>query len=89
MIEFPVPQLDEEGIKEKKKQKLMKAGFDARARARREKEKEREEKEAEDRREEGERENNFDDWAARLRREQEVWYLPSARLDALADLLEQ
>jgi hypothetical protein len=88
-VDFPVPQLDEEGIKEKKKQKLMKAGFDARARARREKEKEREEKEAEGRREEEERENNFDDWAARLRREQEVWYLPSACLDALSDFSDQ
>ncbi|KAG2084145.1 hypothetical protein BD769DRAFT_1539264 [Suillus cothurnatus] len=72
LIDVPDADLDEEGIKEKKKQKLMKAGFDARARARREKEKEREEKEAEERREEEERENNFDDWAARLRREQEV-----------------
>lgn len=72
LIDVPDADLDEEGIKEKKKQKLMKAGFDARARARREKEKEREEKEAEGRREEEERENNFDDWAARLRREQEA-----------------
>lgn len=72
LIDVPDADLDEEGIKEKKKQKLMKAGFDARARARREKEKEREEKEAEERREEEERENNFDDWAARLRREQEA-----------------
>ena len=42
-------QLDEEGLKEKKKQKLMKAGWEARVRARKEKEREREEKEAEER----------------------------------------
>lgn len=65
-------QLDEDGLKEKKKQKLLKAGFEARARARREKEKEREEREAEERREEEERENDFKGWAGRLRRDQEV-----------------
>ena len=70
-------QLDEEGIKEKKKQKLLKAGWEARARARREKEKEREEKEAEEKRDEDERENNFGEWASRLRREQEVCRFPS------------
>ncbi|OJA15150.1 hypothetical protein AZE42_04698 [Rhizopogon vesiculosus] len=72
LIDVPDADLDEEGLKEKKKQKLMKAGFDARARARREKEKEREEKEAEEKREEEERENNFDEWATKLRREQEA-----------------
>jgi len=70
-------QLDEEGIKEKKKQKLLKAGWEARARARREKEKEREEKEAEEKRDEEERENNFEEWAGRLRKEQEVCHFPS------------
>jgi len=65
-------QLDEDGLKEKKKQKLLKAGFEARARARREKEKEREEREAEERREGEERENDFEGWAGRLRRDQEV-----------------
>lgn len=71
-IRIALQQLDEESIKEKKKQKLMKAGWEARARARREKEKEREEKEAEEKRDEGERENNFEEWASRLRREHEV-----------------
>ncbi|KAF8837942.1 actin-like ATPase domain-containing protein [Paxillus ammoniavirescens] len=72
LIDLPDAELDEEGLKEKKKQKLMKAGWDARARARREKEKEREEKVAEERRDEEERENNFEEWASRLRREQEA-----------------
>ena len=48
---------------EKKKQKLMKAGYDARERARREKEREREEKEAEERREEEERNQDLSSWA--------------------------
>jgi len=71
-------QLDEEGLKEKKKQKLLKAGFEARARARREKEREKEEKEREERREEEEREMDLAGWSRKLRHEQEVremWYL--------------
>lgn len=59
-------------MKEKKKQKLLKAGFEARARARREKEKEREEKEREERREEAEREADLQGWAQRTRLEHEV-----------------
>jgi len=65
-------QLDEESLKEKKKQKLLKAGFDARARARKEKEREREEKEREEKREEEEREADLGEWARKLRHEQEV-----------------
>ncbi|KAH0838738.1 hypothetical protein J3R83DRAFT_7092 [Lanmaoa asiatica] len=72
LVDVPDAELDEEGIREKKKQKLMKAGWEARARARREKEKEKEEKEAEEKRDEEERENNFGEWASRLRREQEA-----------------
>ncbi|KAN0101058.1 hypothetical protein V8E55_001042 [Tylopilus felleus] len=72
MVDVPDAELDEEGLKEKKKQKLLKAGWEARARARREKEKEREEKEAEEKRDEEERENNFEEWAGRLRKEQEA-----------------
>lgn len=64
--------LDEEQLKEKKKQKLMKAGYEARERARREKEREREEKEAEERREERERNLDLRGWAARVRKEHEV-----------------
>ncbi|KAF8554536.1 actin-like ATPase domain-containing protein [Imleria badia] len=72
LVDVPDAELDEEGIKEKKKQKLLKAGWEARARARREKEKEREEKEAEEKRDEEERENNFEEWASHLRKEQEA-----------------
>lgn len=78
-------QLDEEQLKEKKKQKLMKAGFDARERARKEKERERGEREAEEKREEDEREQNLEGWAGRLRREHAVssalyWYIRLARM---------
>ncbi|KAG2095308.1 uncharacterized protein F5147DRAFT_819342 [Suillus discolor] len=50
---------------------------------------EREGKEAEGRQEEKERMTKFDDWAARQHLEQEVWYLPSACIDDLADLSDQ
>ncbi|KAG8220582.1 hypothetical protein J3R82DRAFT_2803 [Butyriboletus roseoflavus] len=61
LVDVPDAELDDEGIEEKKKQKLMKAGWEARARARREKEKEREEKEAGEQRDEEEGENNFEE----------------------------
>jgi len=64
--------LDEEGLKEKRRQKLLKAGFESRARARKEKEREREEKQREEKREEEEREMDLDGWARKLRQEQEV-----------------
>jgi actin-related protein 5 len=62
-------QLDEEGLKEKKKQKLLKAGFEARARARREKEKALEERAAEERKEGEERAVDPLAWVARVRAE--------------------
>ncbi|KAI0079049.1 actin-like protein Arp5p [Panus rudis PR-1116 ss-1] len=67
-----VPDADVKGLKEKKKQKLLKAGFDARERARKEKEREREEREAEERREEEERERDLAGWASKMRREHEM-----------------
>ena len=71
-MDVPDEELDEDQLKEKKKQKLMKAGHDARERAKREKEREREERAAEERREEEERDRDLGGWAARLRREQET-----------------
>lgn len=59
-------------MKEKKKQKLLKAGFEARLRARREKEKEREERAAEERRDNEDRERDPEGWASKLRKEHEV-----------------
>ncbi|GLB36675.1 putative actin family protein [Lyophyllum shimeji] len=72
LVDVPDAELDEEGLKEKKKQKLMKAGFEARARARREKEQERAEKELEEKREEEEREMDLTGWSRRMRQEQEA-----------------
>jgi actin-related protein 5 len=65
-------QLDEDGLREKKKQKLMKAGFDARLRVKREKEKEKEEREAEEKREEEERQTDLSAWVDKTRKQQEV-----------------
>ncbi len=72
LFTYVYTQLDEDGLKEKKKQKLVKAGYEARARARREKEREREEKEREEKREEEEREADLGGWSRKLRQEQEV-----------------
>ncbi|KAG7451093.1 actin-like protein Arp5p [Guyanagaster necrorhizus] len=72
LVDVPDVDLDEDGLKEKKKQKLIKAGYEARARARREKEREKEEKEREEKREEEEREADLGGWSRKLRQEQEV-----------------
>ncbi|KAF8885250.1 chromatin remodeling complex subunit [Gymnopilus junonius] len=55
LLDVPDADLDEDGLKEKKKQKLLKAGWEARARARKEKEREKEEREREEKKEEEER----------------------------------
>ncbi|KAI0641198.1 actin-like protein Arp5p [Trametes meyenii] len=72
LVDTPDEELDEEGLKEKKKQKLLKAGHEARERAKREKEREREEREAEEKREEEERDRDLTGWANKLRKEQEA-----------------
>ncbi|THH17202.1 hypothetical protein EW146_g3566 [Bondarzewia mesenterica] len=72
LVDVPDADLDEESLKEKRKQKLMKAGFEARARARREKEREREEREAEEKKEFEERERDLAGWAEKLRKDQEA-----------------
>ncbi|SJX65564.1 related to ARP5-Actin-related protein [Sporisorium reilianum f. sp. reilianum] len=68
LVDVPDADLDEEGIKEKRKQKLMKAGYDARLRAKAEKA---EEKRLEDealKRDEDERINNPRVWSAKMRK---------------------
>ncbi|KZT24689.1 actin-like protein Arp5p [Neolentinus lepideus HHB14362 ss-1] len=72
LVDVPDEELDEEGLKEKKKQRLLKAGFDARARARREKEREKEEREAEERMDDEERERDLAGWASKLRNQHEA-----------------
>lgn len=64
LLEVPDDQLDEDGIKEKRHQRLMKSGVEARIRAKAEKEAERA-REAERQRLDVEvRENRFDEWLA-------------------------
>ncbi|KAL4242856.1 actin family protein [Abortiporus biennis] len=72
LIDVPDAELDEDQLKEKKKQKLMKAGYDARERARKEKEREREEREAEERHEQEERDEDLAAWAMKKRKEHEI-----------------
>ncbi|PCH33044.1 chromatin remodeling complex subunit [Wolfiporia cocos MD-104 SS10] len=72
LLDVPDADLDEDGLKEKRKQRLLKAGYEARERAKREKEREREEREAVERREEEERDRDLTGWASKLRKEQET-----------------
>ncbi|KAF6751257.1 chromatin remodeling complex subunit [Ephemerocybe angulata] len=72
LVDVPDEELDEEGLKEKKKQKLLKSGWEFRVRARKEKEREREEREREAKREEEERETDLAGWSSKMRKEQET-----------------
>lgn len=72
-ISPPAPtQLDEDGIKERRRQKLMKSLYDGRVRQREERAKEKAEAEEEARLEALERESNFEGWSSRWRQEHEV-----------------
>jgi hypothetical protein len=64
--------LDEDSLKEKRRQKLMKAGYEARLRAKQEKEREIELRVAQEKQEEDERTADLEGWARKLRQEQEV-----------------
>ncbi|KIY51189.1 chromatin remodeling complex subunit [Fistulina hepatica ATCC 64428] len=72
LLDVPDEELDEEALKEKRKQRLMKAGFDARMRARKEKEREREEKEQEERLDRDEREHNLQEWSRKRKHEHQT-----------------
>ena len=72
LVEIPDTELGEDEIREKRKQRLMKAGWEARVKAREEKRKEKERQEEIKRREEEFRETDPTGWAAKLRTEQEV-----------------
>ncbi|ODN97180.1 hypothetical protein I350_08160 [Cryptococcus amylolentus CBS 6273] len=67
----PDGELNEEEIKEKKRQRLMKGAWDARQKIKEEKRIERERLEEEKRKEEEERETNLTGWAADLKEEHE------------------
>lgn len=66
------PQLDEDGIKEKRRQKLMKSLHDGRVRQREERAKEKAESEEQARLEALERDNDFAGWSTKWRQEHEV-----------------
>jgi len=72
LIDVPDHTLNEEDLKEKRKQKLMKAGYDARIRMKAEKEEEKRRKEEEERRDRELRERDPEKWLANLREEHEV-----------------
>ena len=64
LLDIADDQLDEEGIKEKRHQRLMKSGVEARIRAKQEKERERVRIAEEERLDDLKRETQFDDWIA-------------------------
>lgn len=72
LIDVPDHQLNEEDLKEKRRQKLMKAGYDARIRLKAEKDEERRRVEDERRRDEELRQNDFPRWLQGLREQHEV-----------------
>ncbi|KKY26269.1 putative chromatin remodeling complex subunit [Phaeomoniella chlamydospora] len=80
LLDLPDDQLDEAGIKEKRHQRLMKSGVEARQRAKAEKERERARIAEEQRLDDEKRENNFDDWIAERH---------AAREELLARIKEQ
>jgi actin-related protein 5 len=80
LLDVPDDQLDEEGIKQKRHQRLMKSGVEARIRAKAEKERERVRVAEEERLDREKRETHLDDWVAGRR---------AQRDDLLARIKEQ
>jgi len=76
MVDRPDEELNEDELREKKKQRLMKAGWEARVKIRAEKQRERERVEEEKRQEESERLRDPEGWALKLKEEQEVGHPP-------------
>lgn len=72
LVEIPDHELDEESIKEKRRQRLLKAGYDARQRAKAEKMEEKRQEEERRRKDEEERTQNPAGWAQNRRAEYEV-----------------
>jgi actin-related protein 5 len=86
LIDVPDHQLNEEDLKEKRRQKLMKAGYDARIRLKAEKEEERRRVEEERRRDEELRTNDFPKWLEGLRKQHEVRGFRRVKAPSPADL---
>lgn len=72
LLDVPDEQLDENGLKEKRHQRLMKSNVEARARAKAEKERAKAEKEEEERLDREKRENDFENWIAERRNNRQV-----------------
>jgi actin-related protein 5 len=72
MVDRPDAELNEEEIREKRRQRLMKAGWEARVRAREEKRKEKDRLDEVRRLEEEFRDTDPVGWSAKMRSEQEV-----------------
>jgi actin-related protein 5 len=79
LVDVPDEELDEVSLKEKRRQRLMKAGWEARVKVREEKKKERERQDELRRQEEEERTTDLSGWSARLREEQEVRFASHCR----------
>lgn len=67
LLEVPDEELDEEGIKQKRQQRLMKSNYEARLRAKVEKEKEKARLAEEQRLDDEKRENDFENWVTERR----------------------
>lgn len=71
LVDIPDDELDEAGKKEKRKQKLMKANYDARQRARVAKEEARKQEEEAKRLDEQRRQENPDEWIAEIKKKRQ------------------
>ncbi|CAD6888381.1 unnamed protein product [Tilletia controversa] len=71
LVDVPDHQLDEEGVKDKRRQRLMKAGYDARMRVKAAKDEQARTEEEERRKDEDQRTNAFEQWKERKRKEYE------------------
>lgn len=80
LLEVPDEELDEAGLKEKRQQRLMKSGVEARQRAKAEKEREKARIAEEERLDNERRENSFDSWLEERRAAREVYQLPRCNL---------
>ena len=72
LLDVPDDQLDEDAIKEKRHQRLMKSGVEARIRAKQEKERERARIAEEQRLDREHRDNNLEDWVAGRRSQRDA-----------------
>lgn len=72
MVDRPDEELNEDELREKRRQRLMKAGWEARVKVREEKERAKERRLEDERKEEEARLADPESWAKRLRLEQEV-----------------